>query len=178
MYYISNSKSMNRVYINIRELIKKDELIAMQFYGIHYEGLLLKDAPAKEPTWPSTESHNIFHPSVDKKICLICNKLSYTEEPTIYCYLYHLQVHCEDGILCWKYQENIDIDSIEDNENINYYYPICIDTLISFHKGTREEYNIDSLLNCLCSFNIEGVKIKCEEEIEILSIVLSEALGK
>ena len=40
---------MNRVCINILELIKKDKLIAVQFYGIHYERLLVKDAPAKEP---------------------------------------------------------------------------------------------------------------------------------
>ena len=80
--------------------------------------------------------------------------------------------------MCRKYWENIDIDSIKDNKNINYYCPICIDTLISFQKGTREECNIDSLLNCLHSFNIEGVEIKDEEESEILSIVLSEALGK
>ena len=74
----------------------------------------------------------------------------------------------------WK---NIDIESIEDNENINYLCPMCIDTLIAYHKGTREECNIDSLLNCLRSFNIEGVEIKNEEEIEMLSAVLSEALG-
>lgn len=145
---------------------------------MYYEGLLLKDAPTKEPAWPSTESHNMFHPSVDKKVCPMCDKLSYSEEPAICCCLCHLWVHCEDGVSCRKYWENIDIDSIEDKENINCYCPACIDALISFHKGTREECNIDSLLNCLRSFNIEGVEIKDEEEIEILSIVLNEALGK
>ena len=49
MYYITNSRIMNRVYINIPELIKNDELIAMQFYRIHCERLLVKDSPAKEP---------------------------------------------------------------------------------------------------------------------------------
>ena len=101
----------------------------------------------------------------------MCNKLSFSEEPVIYWYLCHLWAHCEDGILRRKYWENIDINSIEDNENVNYYCPICINTLISFQKGTREECNIDSLLNCLRSFNIEGFEIKCEEEIEILNIV-------
>ena len=80
---MSDSRTMNRVHINISELIKIDELIAMQFYGIHYEGLLLKDESTKESAWPLTESHNIFHPSVYKKICPIPNKLSHTEEPTI-----------------------------------------------------------------------------------------------
>ena len=88
-----------------------------------------------------------------------------------------MQAHCEEDISCRKYWGNINIDSIEDNENANYYCPMCIDTLISFHKGTREECNIDSLLNYLGSFNIERVEIKCEEEIEILNIILSEVLG-
>jgi len=49
--------------------------------------------------------------------------------------------------------------------------------LIAFHKGTGEEYNIDYLLNCMHSFNLDRVEIKNEEEIEILNVVLSEVLG-
>ena len=81
---------MNRVHINILELIKNNELIAVQFYGIHCEGLLVKDTSAKEPAWSLTESHDIFYPSVDKKICPMCDKLSFSEEPAIYCCLCHL----------------------------------------------------------------------------------------
>ena len=177
MYYITDSRSMTREYINIPELIENEKLIAIQYYGSHYEGLLHNNTLSREPTWPSIESHNIFHPSVDKKLCPMCNKLSYTKDATIYCSLCQLWVHCDDNILCRKYWSNIEIESIEDNENVNYYCPICIDSLIAFHKGTREYTDIDSLLNCLRSFNIEGVDIKNYEEIEILKIVLSEALG-
>jgi len=41
----------------------------------------------------------------------------------------------------------------------------------------KEECTINVLLNYLRSFNLEGVGVKEEKEIEILHIVLSEALG-
>ena len=107
----------------------------------------------------------------------MCNKLTYNQEATVYCCLCHLWVHCDDDSSCRKYWKDIDIDAIEDNDKINYYCPVCIDALISYHKGTREECNVDSLLNCLRSFNLEGIGIQYEEEIEILNVVLSEALG-
>ena len=52
-----------------------------------------------------------------------------------------------------------------------------MDALTSHEKSANESCTADSLLNCLCSFNLEGVDIKDEEEIEVLSVVLSEALG-
>ena len=53
---------------------------------------------------------------------------------------------------------------------------VCIDTLISYQKSRNEECNIDNLLNCLRSFNLEDIEVRDEEEIEILNIVLCEAL--
>ena len=95
----------------------------------------------------------------------------------MYCCLCHLWVHCDKDSSCGKYWKDIDIDAIKDSANINYYFPACIDALISYHKGTREDSNVDSLLNCLRSFNLEDIGVKHEEEIEILNVVLSEALG-
>ena len=48
MCYTKNSKSIIREYLDILELIRKEELIAIQFYQIHHEcymlrGLLLRE---------------------------------------------------------------------------------------------------------------------------------------
>jgi len=81
---------MSKEYIDILTLIKEDKLIAIQFYSAHYERLLLNDTPLKEPTWPVSKSHNIFHPLVNKKLCPIYDKLAYNQEATVYCSLCHL----------------------------------------------------------------------------------------
>lgn len=107
----------------------------------------------------------------------MCNKLTYTQEVTVYYSLCYLWVHYDDDQPCRKYWQDIDIDTIEDNESVNYYCSACIDTLISYQKSMKEECTINVLLNYLRSFNLEGVGVKEEEEIEILHIVLSEALG-
>ena len=78
--------------------------------------------------------------------------------------------------LCGKYWKDINIDAVEQNVKINYYYPACIDMLMSYHKGTRKDCNVDSLLNRLRS-NLEDIGNKYEEEIEMLNVILSEALG-
>ena len=103
-----------------------------------------------------SESHIIFHLSVGKKLCPRYNKfsLSYQEAAVYYC-LCHLRDHCDKAIACRKYWKDVDIDAIEDNVKINYYCPKCIDTLTSYQKGTREDCNVDSLLNCLRSFDLK-----------------------
>jgi len=169
---------MTREYIDIPLLIKENKLFLVQFYGAHYEGLRLGCCPEREIEWPSIESHNIFHPSVDKKLCPMCDLLTYTKEPSIHCVLCKLWVHCADGSPCLKYWKDIDIDYIEDNKDVNYYCPVCVDALISYQKSTSEDCTLDNLLNCLRSFNLEGVEIKNDAEITIMKVVLSEALGK
>ena len=48
MHYIVNSESVTREYFNILELIRDEELIATQFYQIHYEGYMLRGIIVKE----------------------------------------------------------------------------------------------------------------------------------
>ena len=103
MYYISNTRSMTREYLDILDLIKKEKLFVAQFYSMHYEGLRLESIPSREPLWPEIESHNIFHLSVDKKLCPIYNLLTCTKEPSIYYCLYRLWVHYNDDSLYKKY---------------------------------------------------------------------------
>ena len=177
MHYISNIKKMTREYFNIPELIKEDKLFVIQFYSAHYEGLRLTSAPSREITWPAIESHNIFHPSVDKTLCPMCDLITCTDEPSMNCILCDLWVHSSNDSQCLKYWKDIDVNLIEDDEDMHYYFPMCIDTLISYQKSTKEECNVDNLLNCLRSFNLEGVEIKDEVEINIIRVVLSEALG-
>ena len=93
------------------------------------------------------------------------------------CVLCKLWVHCSENSPCLKYWNEVDIDTIEDYEDVNYYCPVCIDTLVSYHKTSGEECNVDNLLNCLRSFNLEGVELKSDVEISVLKVVLSEALG-
>ena len=176
-HHISDPKRMTREHVNIPQLIREDKLFATQFYSAHCEGLRLTSILPREPSWPEIESHNVFHPSVDKKLCPMCNLLTCAKESSGFCALCNLWVHCDGDSQCMKYWKDIDMDMIEDNENINYYCPTCIDTLTSYQKSTKEECNVDNLLTCLRSFNLEGVEIKDAEEIEILNVVLSEALG-
>ena len=93
------------------------------------------------------------------------------------CILFDLWVHSSNDSQCLKYWKDIDVNLIEDDEDMHYYCPMCIDTLISYQKSTKEEFNVDNLLNCLRSFDLEGVEIKDEVEINIIRVVLSEALG-
>ena len=175
---ISDARTMTREHIDIPDLLRQEKVFAMQFYSTHEEGLKLLDSPSREPLWPGVESHNMFHPLVDKKLCPMCNLLTYAKEPSGFCFLCDLWVHFPyDDSPCMKYWKHIGIKAIEGNDNINYYCPVCIVTLISYHKSKKEECTIDILLNCLRSFNLEGVEVKDKEEIEKINIVLSEALG-
>ena len=83
---------------------------------------------------------------------------------------------CGDSpcLKCWK---DADVNHIEDDDGIHRCCPARVDTLMSCQKSTKEECNVDNLLDCLRSFNLEGVEIKDEVEIRILRVVLSEALG-
>ena len=177
MHYVVNSRKRIREYIDVAEMIMNEELIVIEFYGLHYDPVILPSIDTRHPVWSRIESHNIFYPTVDTKLCPVCNKLTYTDEPTIQCVLCELWVHCQAGEPCMKYWSDIDIDEIVDNESMHYYCPACVDTLISYQKTTKEKCTVDSLINCLRSFNLEGVDVKEEEEIEILNIVLSKALG-
>ena len=48
MYYITNSKSIIREYLDISEFIRKEELIAIQFYQIHCKGYMLRGLPLRK----------------------------------------------------------------------------------------------------------------------------------
>ena len=106
----------------------------------------------------------------------MCNIFIYTNELTIFYYLYYLQIYSDDDIPQRKYYQNIDINSIKHNDNINYYCPVCIDVLIFYQKSTNEVCNSNNLINYLQSFNLEDTEVRDEEEIEILNIILSEVL--
>ena len=104
MYHMSATRTKTREYVDIPNLIKEEKLITIQFYGAHYEGLLLENIPSREPSWPVSESHNIFHPSVYKKLCPICNTISRSyEEATVNFCLCHLWVHCNKESSCGKH---------------------------------------------------------------------------
>ena len=107
----------------------------------------------------------------------MCDLLTCAKEPSAHCVLRKLWVHCADGSPCLKYWKDIDIEHIEDNEDINYCCPVCVDTLASYQKSSSEECNLGNLLNCSRSLNLEGVEIKNDAEITIMKVVLSEALG-
>ena len=178
MHWISDDRTMTREYADIPDLIRQEKIFATQFYGAHHEGFKLLNSPSRESSWPEVESHNAFHPLVNKKLCPMCNLLTYTKEPSVFCCLCNLWVHHPyDDSPHMKYSKHIDIKAIKDNNNIDYYCPVCVDMLMPYHKSTKEEFTIDTLLNCLQSFNLEGVEVKDEEEIEILNIVLNETLG-
>jgi len=49
MYYVSNVRTMSKVYLNIPELIKNEELIVIEYYGTYYDGVLLQRLPTREP---------------------------------------------------------------------------------------------------------------------------------
>ena len=49
MYYVSNVRTMSKVYLNIPELIKNEELIMIEYYGTYYDGVLLQRLPTREP---------------------------------------------------------------------------------------------------------------------------------
>ena len=102
MCYVSHTRSVTREHANIPDLIKNEKLISIQFHGAHYEGLSLNGTPVKDPAWPLIESHNTLHPSVDKKLCPMCNELSHAQEAAVCCSLCQLWIHCDDDVLCQK----------------------------------------------------------------------------
>ena len=53
---------------------------------------------------------------------------------------------------------------------------MCINGLISYQKSANKECNIDNLLIYLCLLNLEDATVRDKVEIEILNIILSEAL--
>lgn len=100
----------------------------------------------------------MFYPLVNKNTFPMLNQCSHNETEYYFCCSCNLWVHCE-RTKCRKYRENIDDDAIENNLNINYCRPICINTLILYQKSTKEECNNNNLVNCLRYFNLEGVEV-------------------
>ena len=140
----------------------------MEFYGIHYQAVVLENKEAHKYEWLSLESYNIFEISINYKLYPICNKLTYSASPSIEYNLCKLQVHYYEGSSCTKYQDDIETQYMK----ANFYYPVCLDTLILYKKSTGKVYSIKSLINCLRLFNIKDAEVREDEEIEILTNVI------
>ena len=172
IYIITLTGGSNREDVNIKKLVEDKEAIIVQFKDIHYQAICLEDEGSHEYEWPMLESHNIFTTNVNHKLCPICNKLTYSKRPSADCILSELWVHCDEDSDCLKYWEDIDVTTME----TNFYCSVCLDKLVSFQRSIGEVCCIDSIINCLHSFNLEGVDIKNEEELEILNIVIGNLI--
>ena len=121
----------------------------IEFHSLCYNPVMLRGKDIRDLEWRPIESHNIFYPSVHTKLCSVCKKLTCTDESTIQCAPCELWTHSQTGEPCIKYWTDIDIDTIEDNNNANYYCQAGINVLMLYQKSTKEKYTVDSLLNYL-----------------------------
>ena len=59
--------------------------------------------------------------------------------------------------------------------SINHIY-LSSYTLASYQKSSGVECTIEIVMNCLRSFNLEGVDVRNTEEIEILNVDIGKAI--
>ena len=91
VYYITNRRTIERIYINLHDFIMNDKRIIIEFYRIHYQPIVLGGMKPRASIWPSIESYSIFEITSNKKLCPECNKLTYTKDPNCVEYsLYYL----------------------------------------------------------------------------------------
>ena len=60
--------------------------------------------------------------------------------------------------------------------NYNFYCSVCLDNLIKYYKNIFNETDIDGIINCLDSFNLEDV-LKDEEDMEQFKVAVGEAIN-
>jgi len=172
LYYYKNRRHNIREDVNIKKLVEDKQAIIVQFYGIHYQAIVLENEESYQYEWPSLERHDIFSSSLNHKLCPLCNKLTYTSSPTVECSLCKLWVHCHEGSSCLKYWDGIDTEEM----STNFYCSVCLDILVSYQRSTGEVCCIESIINCLRSFNLEDAEVRDDEEIEILNVVIGNII--
>ena len=107
----------------------------------------------------------------------MCDKLTYTEELNcVECSLCKLWVHSYKGISCIKYWTDEDLEYLDEDEN--FYCCTCIDKLLVFQRSTGEDSSIENIVNCLHSFNLDGITIRTREEIKLMNVIIGRALGE
>ena len=119
----------------------------------------------------------MFNSDSNEKCCPICKKLTYTDEPNcIECILCKLCVHSHKGTSCVKHWTDEDLEDLDKDDN--FYCCTCIDKLLAFQRSTGEDSSIENVMNCLRSFNLDGITIRTREEIELMTVIIGRALGE
>ena len=57
-------------------------------------------------------------------------------------------------------------------DDANFYCSVFPDTLVTLQKASGAECAIDAVMSCLRSFNLEGVDVQNQEEIENLNVII------
>lgn len=149
---------MERECIDLKTFVESDEGIIIEFHIIHFEALILGSVKPRDIVWPKLRSNSIFGTKVDSKCCPMCFKLTCTNEPNcVECILCKLWVRSEPRTSCVKCWTDEDLEDLSPDEN--FYYCTCIDKLIELQKSAKETCSIKNIINCLRSFNLDGVSI-------------------
>ena len=80
---------------------------------------------------------------------------------SVECMLCGLWIHSDDENKFFKHWEETDVDALRSN----FYCGSCLKTLVAHPRSTREECNVESVLNCLRSFNLEEIRVRRQKEI-------------
>ena len=107
------------------------------------------------------EIFTIFKAQVDEKVCPYYNIVSWTRIPVVLYSLCNYWVYSHEGSSCLEYYNGIDVNHM----NCNFYCLVCLDNLVKYYKNIFNKTDIDGIINCLDSFNLEDV-LKDEEDTE------------
>ena len=121
--------------------------------------------------WPTPISYTIFNPSESDKLCPVCGIYSWGSD-TVQCGLCLRWIHYDDeSKKCDKYYEDINLNTLREN----YICKTCLDILVKYYKSIFNNTDIDGLVNCLSSFNLNNVLQK-DADIDVFKICVNRAI--
>ena len=85
-------------------------------------------------------------------------------------------MHSQSNSECLTCWDGIDVNGLS-LEN-KFFCSVCINTLITYCKDAFNTFDTIEAINCLKSFNLDEMEELSEENLEILQIVIRNAIEK
>ena len=176
MHYINCRRKREKSYMCPKKLVESGKGFIIQFHGGHYQAVLLRNKNKFQCKLPDKVSFNIFDTNENRRCCPICSKISWNSHPVIECCLCDRWIHSQSNSECLTYWDGIDVNGLS-LEN-KFFCSVCINTLITYCKDTFNTFDTIEAINCLKSFNLDEMEELSEENLEILQIVIRNAIEK
>lgn len=176
IYYINCRRTRDKRYVCPKEIIESGKGFIIQFHGGHYKSIILKNQNKFNYQLPDKVSFNIFDTNENVRCCPVCSKISWNVEPVIECSLCSRWIHSQSNSECLTYWEEIEVNEL--SLETKFFCCVCINTLITYCKDAFKTFDTSEAINCLKSFNLDGTEKLSEEDLELLQIVITNAIEK